>query len=285
MTEAIIDSHLHVWDPAILKYNWLEGNALLNRRYNEIDFQEASKDCGVTRAVFVQCDCEPGQSIKEAQWVAFLVAKGLPVQGIVAHAPVELGENVRPHLVELSRIPLLRGVRRLIQSENSKGFCLQPAFIAGVQILADYDFSFDICVRRDQLADAILLARACPKVKFILDHCGNPDILNKRLEPWSAQISELSQLKNVWCKLSGLTTVADEKNWKTEDLLPYTEHVIKCFGVEKVLFGGDWPVVLKTSTYKQWVNTVQALLTNYTIAERQKIFHDNAVNFYGLPKK
>jgi L-fuconolactonase len=282
MAEKIIDTHLHLWDTAKFRYGWLDGFPLLNRNYLVEDFQKASAGCGVVGGVFVQCDCAAEESIAEAQWVASLVKKGLAVQGIVAHAPVELGASVRSHLVELARIPLVHGIRRLLQGEKKAGVCLQPSFIAGVQALAEFKFSFDICVRRDQLADAIALVRACPQVSFVLDHFGNPDIKNKIMEPWRAQITELSQLPNVCCKLSGIVTVADDKNWTPEDLTPYVDQVISSFGSSRVLFGGDWPVVLLASEYRRWVETVHLLLAKLPAIDRQKILHDNAVKVYRL---
>lgn len=282
MTESIIDTHLHLWDLTKFRYAWLDNYPLLNRNFLTSDFQAASAGSAVTGGVFVQCDCLPEESLAEAQWVASLVKKGLAVQGIVAHAPVEVGANVRSHLVELARIPLVCGIRRLLQGEKVAGFCLQPSFIAGVQALAEFNFSFDICMRRDQLADAIALVRACPQVSFVLDHFGNPDIKTKTMEPWRAQISELGQLPNVCCKLSGIVTLADDKKWTPEDLAPYVDHVISSFGTNRVLFGGDWPVVLLASEYRRWVETAQLLLTKLPAIDRKKILHDNAVKFYRL---
>jgi len=283
MSEPLVDAHLHLWDPANLRYAWLDGNPLLNRRYGAAEFTAASAGCAVERAVFVQCDCAPEQSLDEARWVASLAAAGLPVQGIVARAPLELGAAVRPQLVELAGIPLVRGIRRIIQGEQAAGFCAQPAFVAGVQALAEFSFSFDLCLRRDQMVDAVALVRACPQVQFVLDHCGGPDIRGRALEPWRTQLEELGKLPNAWCKLSGMPTLADEKEWKPEDLAPYVDHVITAFGTGRVLFGGDWPVVLKASEYRRWVDTVHHLLADLPAADRRRVLHDNAIAVYRLP--
>lgn len=282
MKEPIIDSHLHLWDPTKFRYAWLDDFPLLNRSYLANDFHAASAGCEVVGGVFVQCDCLPEESLAEAQWVASLVKKGLAVKSIVAHAPVEVGASVRSHLVELARIPLVHGIRRILQGEKVPGVCLQPAFIAGVQALAEFNFSFDICMRCDQLPDAIALVRACPQVSFVLDHFGNPNIKTKTMEPWRSQISELSQLTNVCCKLSGIVTLVDNKNETPKDLIPYVEHVISSFGTNRVLFGGDWPVVLLASEYRNWVETAQLLLAHLPAIDQKKILHDNAVKVYRL---
>ena len=46
-------------------------------------------------------------------------------------------------LEKLSGIPKVKGVRRLIQEEDLE-FCLNPDFIQGLQLLPEFDFSFDI---------------------------------------------------------------------------------------------------------------------------------------------
>ena len=282
MNEKLIDSHLHLWDRAKYRYAWLDGYPLLNRSYLAEDYQKATAGCDVVGGVFVQCDCAPEQSLAEAQWVASLAKKGLPIKGIVAHAPIELGNNVHSHLAELARIPLVCGIRRLLQGEKKAGFCLEPSFIAGVKKLAEFNFSFDICVRKDQLEEVVELVRACPKVSFVLDHFGNPDIKNKTMEPWRSQISALAKLRNVSCKLSGLITNADPLTWKPNDLAPFVDHVIASFGVHRVMFGGDWPVVILASEYRRWVETVHELLANLPAKDRQKILHDNAIKVYRL---
>ena len=87
---------------------------------------------------------------------------------------------------------------------------------------------------------------------------------------------------NHGCKLSGIVTQADDKNWTPEDLAPYVDHVISSFGTSRVLFGGDWPVVLLASEYGRWVETAQTLLDKLPAIDRQKILHDNAVKVYRL---
>ena len=62
------------------------------------------------------------------------------------------------------------------------------------------------------------------------------------MDPWRAEIKTLSEFPNVWCKISGLVTEADHRHWTREQLKPYIDHVIECFGFDRVMYGGDWPV-------------------------------------------
>ena len=280
MPDPLIDTHLHLWDPQHLRYGWLAGNAMLNQRYTLAEFRAATVMAEVAGAVFVQCDCAPEQSLAEARWVAQLASEEPRIRGIVARAALERGAAVRDELAELVKLPLLRGIRRIIQGEGA-GFCAKPDFIAGVQALAEFNFSFDLCLRRDQLAEATRLVQACPDVRFVLDHCGNPDVKGKALEPWLADLTALARLPNVVCKLSGLPTSAGEA-WTTADLAPYVDHLLTTFGPTRVLFGGDWPVVLLASSYQRWADNARELLAMLAPADRKRVLHDNAVAVYRL---
>ena len=151
-----------------------------------------------------------------------------------------------------------------------------------MQQLPKFDYSFDICIVHHQLGDVLQLVAQCPDVQFVLDHSGKPGIKAGLLEPWKSQISQLAAFPNVWCKLSGLVTEADLQNWTAEDLQPYIDHVIAAFGIDRVMYGGDWPVSLLAITYQGWVETLAAAVSNLPATDKDKLFAQNAARFYRL---
>ena len=168
MKRAVVDSHIHFWDPDNLQYEWLANVPPINRPYLPGDLLAAAKDVDLQKIVFVQADCAAAQGIAEAEWVTSLAKDEPRIQGIVAFAPLEEGEAVRQHLQALSHIPLVKGVRRMIQSEGP-GFCLNPTSCAAYRCWPDFGYSFDLCIVHHQLGDAIRLVAQCPDVSFILD--------------------------------------------------------------------------------------------------------------------
>lgn len=278
----IIDTHLHVWDPAHLSYPWLAGNALLNRAYLPADYDRACFPFKVDKMVFIQAEAEFSQFREETAWVTALAASEPRIQGIVSWAPLEQGDACRKDLEQLAQNKLVKGIRRIIQFEPDLDFCLRPGFIQGVQALPDYGLSFDICINHKQMANTIELVRRCPGVRFILDHIGKPDIKHGLMEPWKQHILSLASFSNVWCKLSGLATEADHANWRREELRPYLDHCIHAFGFERVMFGGDYPVVLQASPWNRWVETLEWALSGCSQQELRKVFRENAVAFYRL---
>lgn len=116
----------------------------------------------------------------------------------------------------------------------------------------------------------------------MLDHIAKPDIKAQNFDPWKAELEKLSKLPNVSCKISGMVTEADPDHWQPEDLRPYIDHVLACFGPERVMFGSDWPVVLLASGLERWVNTLSAAVESLTANEKRRLFHDNAMAIYRL---
>lgn len=278
---AITDSHLHFWQPARLRYEWLADLPALNRPYQPEDLDQAAAGLEVQRIVFVQADCVPEDSLPEVAWVSELAQKEPRLQAIVAYAPLEQGEAVSAYLERLAHFPLVKGVRRLIQAEGP-GFAGRPDFIRGVQRLAEFGFSFDICVFHHQLAEVLQLVAACPDVSFVLDHGGKPNIKEKVQEPWQTDLARLAKYPNVWCKLSGLVTEADGQAWRRQDLKPYIDHILRVFGSDRVMFGSDWPVVELATTYREWVQTATWAVSDLSPQEQAHIFSHNASRFYRL---
>lgn len=281
----IVDAHLHLWDPSHFRMSWLDDIPLLNQRYGLAEYAEHTRGLTIGAMVYLQVEVEPPYALLEARWVAERAREDPRIQAMVPWAPLEFGERARAFLQALVETsPLVRGVRRLLQGEADPAFCLRPDFVRGVQILPEYGLSFDICTKGDaQLASAIELVRRCPGTSFILDHIGKPDIKNHVLDPWRDQIRELAALPNVVCKVSGMVTEADPQRWTTDDLAPYVNHVLEAFEEDRVVFGGDWPVVLLASSYRRWVEALDALTAGLSPAAKRKLWAENARRFYRLP--
>ncbi len=149
-------------------------------------------------------------------------------------------------------------------------------------MLAEYGYSFDLCIRHQQLPVITELVRRCPDVTFILDHCGKPGIRQQLLDPWRVELERLAAFPNVCCKVSGLLTEADPQKWQIADLVPYVAHAIAVFGERRILFGGDWPVMLHAGSYTRWVEVVTQLIASLPASAQRAIWRENARRYYRL---
>ena len=87
-----------------------------------------------------------------------------------------------------------------------------------------------------------------------------------------------------FCKLSGLPTEAGTGS--TPELLRLCiEHLLDCFGADRLIWGSDWPVLSATQPYDTWLQTCVSVLTDCgcDAQARAKVFGGNAEAFYRLP--
>ena len=281
---SVVDTHLHLWQVDRFDYPWLNDIPPLNRSFLLEDFHQHSKEVDISEMVFVQCDTIASQGLDEARWIASLADVDSRIKGIVAFAPIEEGAGVKSYLDELVKIPKIKGVRRLLHVLDDNEFCLQPSFIEGLHILSDYNLSFDICMRHDQLSNGVRMVQQCPDLQFMLDHIGIPDIENKVFDSWRDNIESLSDFDNVCCKISGVVTTADHQSWTVDEISPYISHAIDCFGWDRVAYGGDWPVSTLATTYPRWVEVLDHIVSGASDYQKRNLYRENAIKFYQLEK-
>src|SRR5450756_257532 len=130
---SIVDSHVHLWNPAQFRYPWLDGLPALNRAWLAADFVAVSATADVGKMIFIECGCMPMQSLAEVIWISDLAKTEPRLRGIVAHAALEKGESVWNDLFALAGWPLVKGIRRNVQNESDAAFFLQPEFVTGVK--------------------------------------------------------------------------------------------------------------------------------------------------------
>ncbi|HEY5050906.1 MAG TPA: amidohydrolase family protein [Acidothermaceae bacterium] len=279
MTPArVIDSHIHLWDPAVLRYPWLESVEGLARPFLPADLHRSG---GPPEWIMVQADAQ--DELAELDWIASLASSEPALVGMVVRAPVEIGRGVLDLVSRLAVTPPTVGIRRLIQDEGA-GFSLTASFIDGVRAVGEVGLPFDICVRAAERADVVQLVDACPDVSFVLDHLGKPGVADGEWEPWRTQLAELAQRPNLTCKLSGSTTEAGPR-WREDSVRPYLTHALESFGPQRCMFGSDWPVATVTTDYQRWFDLVSDVVSGCSQAEIDAVFAGTAAQVYAVPAR
>ena len=278
----IIDSHVHLYDVARLRYGWLNRVPKINRTYLLNDFDAARGPVQVDKIVFAEVAVDPGLHLQEAAFVQEMADADKRLAAMVAHAPVEKGAAVEEDLAALAKFSTLRGIRRLIETERDPGICLEPGFLEGVRRVGQHGLTFDICVKHWGTVFAIELARRCPDVQFVLDHIGKPGIRHGLREPWWSQMRELAALPNVVVKISGVITEADHAKWTSADVKPYVVHTLECFGFDRCMYGSDWTVSEQTHRYPVWVQIIDEIIAGATLEQRRKLYRETATRIYRL---
>jgi L-fuconolactonase len=272
-----IDAHQHFWHYNPDRDRWitdematLKNDFLPQQLIPELVAQD------IEGSIAVQAD----QSEAETAFLLDLADRHELIQGVVGWVDL-CADNVAERLDFFSKHRKLCGFRHIAQAEPDDRFLLREDFLRGIRCLGDFGFTYDILAYERQLPAAIELISKFPSQPFVIDHIAKPSIKDKRYLPWARHLRQIAANPNVYCKISGLVTEADWKQWRTDDFKPYLDLVFEAFGVERLMFGSDWPVCLLAASYGRVVQLVTDYARNLSIPDREKIFGLNAAHFYG----
>ena len=223
----ICDPHHHLWDTPTDRY-------LLD----EI-LEDTNGGHNIVSTVFVECNSmfraggpEALKVIGETEFVQGIAAMSASgkygntrvANGIVSHADLTLGDDVRPvleaHIAASNN--RFKGIRhaagwhqdsavRNSHSNPTEHLMLDNQFQAGLQVLSDMELTFDAWFYHEQLPEFIDLANNFPKATIILDHFGGPlgigpyqGNLDEVYENWCELVAPLKNNPNVLFKLGGI---------------------------------------------------------------------------------
>lgn len=287
----VVDTHQHLWNLDELKLAWFDPKTpegkILGHNFTPKEYAEATKGLGVVKSVYMEVDVVPEQQQKEADYIVELCKSGKTTTCAAVVSGRPNSEGFEKYAKQFKGHKYVKGIRQVLHvKETPAGYCLDEKFVKGIQLLGDLGLSFDMCVRPAELPDFVKLADKCPGTRFILDHCGNGNLKHdaKEREQWKKDMTEIAKRKNLVGKVSGFIASAKERGkWTLDDLAPIINHTMDSFGPDRVMFGGDWPVcLLGVEKYGDWLNALKTVVKDRKDEEQKKLFHDNAVKFYGL---
>lgn len=251
---------------------------VLYRDYLPTDLRPSLQRHHIGKTVLVQA----AQTVAETDFLLDVAAAEDSIAGVVGWLDLE-----DPQFIEqfdrYRENPKFVGLRPMLQDLADDRWILRPKVLAALQYIAAADFPFEFLVFPRHLSFVLETLNRIPQLRATIDHLAKPEIRARKLEPWRDWIAQAAQHPGLYCKISGIVTEADHRSWTIEDLRPYVEHVVECFGFDRLMFGSDWPVCLQAASYDQVIAAVKQILSQKLdeSAER-KLFGENAVRFYKL---
>jgi len=276
----IIDAHQHFWKLDLpFVYGWLQEpqHAPICRDFLPDDLKPHLQCTGVDRTVFVQTQ----HNVEENRWALKLADAYEFIAGVVGW--VDLASSAcEEQLTEFLGNPKFVGVRHVTQAEPDDDFIVRPDIVRGLRVLQKHQVPFDLLFFTQHLKHAATLAELLPELPMVIDHLSKPKIKNQITEGWVNDLRNAARYPNVFCKLSGMVTEADWKNWKLADLKPYVETALEAFGPERCMFGSDWPVCELAASYEDVFAALKDIVSSLSPTEQSRIFGGTAQKFYDL---
>jgi len=274
-----IDSHQHFWKVARGDYHWMSpAVSVLCRDYLPEDLQPLLEKNHINKTVLVQA----AQTREETDFLLDLADQHDFIAGVIGWLDLE-SPNFGGDLELLSKRPKFLGIRPMLQDLTDDDWILRPQVMESLKLIAQLDLPFEFLTYTRHLPHILKALETTPGLRAVVDHVSKPEIKNQKFDPWQSLMAEVARHPNVYCKLSGMITEADHQTWTVEDLRPYVEHVVKCFGFERVMYGSDWPVCLLAGSYDRVVGALQAILEPQLNQQRETaVFGGNAAHFYKL---
>jgi len=274
-----LDSHQHFWQFDPIRDNWItEEMEVIRHDFLPPDLEPLLDANGIQGCIAVQAD----QSETETNFLLALAEEYDFIKGVVGWIDL-CSPNIHSRLEYYSQFPKLKGFRHILQAEPVE-FMLKAEFLRGVAALSNFGFTYDILIYPKHLPVTLDLiqSRGLSDHAFIIDHLAKPDIKSGLFSNWEAEMKQIASFDNVYCKLSGMITEADLKNWKREDIFPYLDKVFGFFGAERLMFGSDWPVCKLAGEYDVVCGLVDDYLSKLSIREQELVWGKNAETFYKL---
>ncbi|MCH8884179.1 MAG: amidohydrolase family protein, partial [SAR324 cluster bacterium] len=97
---------------------------------------------------------------------------------------------------------------------------------------------------------------------------------------WREAIARLAEAPNAVVKISGLGVPG--RPWTVEANRRIVLDTIALFGVERCMFASNFPVDSLVAGFDTLFGGFQAIVAHLPRADRQRLFHDNAVRYYRL---
>ena len=278
MTMIKIDSHQHFWNYDPIKYQWIdEEKALLKRDFLPADLKIVYKANGIDGCIAVQAN----QSEQETHFLFELAGENDFIKGVVGWIDLRAA-GLEEGLEHFSEFPSVCGFRHVVQDEPDPEFMLQKSFQRGIGRLEKYGYTYDILIFPNQMEAGFATVQNFPNQKFVLDHIAKPYIKRGEIAMWKRQIEKLAEYDNTYCKVSGMVTEADWKNWEYQDFVPYLDVVFEAFGVDRIMYGSDWPVCLLAAQYNKVKAIFEKYISEFSSDDKRKLWGANALEFYNV---
>ena len=292
---TIVDAHQHFWDPELNYHPWLRDEppvpfrygdySAIRRRYLPPDYRADAAPMRVDKSVYVEAEWNPADPLGEMRYIERLRREhGLPS---VAVAQAWLDAADAPRVLEAqAAFSFVRSIRHKPRANRAPGDAApggmsDPRWRSGYAQLARHGLRFDLQTPWWHLHEAVRLAADFPDTQIILNHTGLPaDRSALGLDGWKRAMAQFAACPNVAVKISGLGQAAAP--WTVAANGDIVRTVIDLFGVQRCMFGSNFPVDSLCASFATIFNGFRAIVGDFSAHEQSALFRDNAIRTYAM---
>jgi predicted TIM-barrel fold metal-dependent hydrolase len=278
-----VDAHVHLWDPARTDwYPYLSGRRDLNmgdvtgmsRRFDVATYQAEAAGWNVEKLVNIAA-ATGGHSVEETLHLDQQADVDGHPDAIVGGLPPTDSTAQTIELIDRQMTATrFRGARPM-------GVNAEPLPDDDVlRALQERDLLFELMAHPDQLQEVARRLASFDELVVVVEHAGWPrSDSDEEFALWSAGLQALAELgDHVVCKLSGLAMPLGTMD--AAAFAPWIERTIETFGVDRCLFGSNFPVDGMHGTLDELYSTYAELTAGLDDDERDKLFAANAERVY-----
>ena len=286
----IIDTHIHLYDT-----NRSQGvdwppvtDKVLYRPVLTEHFDEVADRAGIASTVIV----EASSRVEDNQWVLDLVRDN-PDRYLALVGNLPIGTDEFAGLLDrFSKDSRFVGLRMRDRPGGDAFFT--DAVWRDLGLLAEKGLTLDVLIHNFSIDEVTEVARRLPKLRIMINHLGGLNITHEPFDAtWKQAMEKAAQHENVYCKVSGIFQRAGVKPTPKEKSFysPVFKVVFDAFGEDRIVYGSNWPVTGRGGRYSEqlsiirdFFNALGMQLGDTKRAEQiaRKLFHENAIKFYGL---
>jgi L-fuconolactonase len=271
-----IDAHHHLWRYEPEAFGWIEPGSPIAKDFLVDRLAPELASAGIDATIAVQARQNPD----ETRFLLEAAQSNPAIIGVVGW--VDLRAPDIDVLLEADTNPSLMGYRHVAQDEADPDFLIGDSFVAGVRAVAQRGLTYDLLISHAQMPTVPRFIDRVGEGRFVLDHAAKPNIAAGEWQPWADHLARMAQYPHLWCKVSGLVTEADHKDWRPYDIERYLSYLVELFGPDRLIWGSDWPVCLLAASYAQVANLVADFVGRHCPDAASDIFGGNAVRAYAL---
>jgi hypothetical protein len=134
------------------------------------------------------------------------------------------------------------------------------------------------------LHEAVRVAADFPETRIVINHAGMPsDRSEEGLRAWRTALAGMAAQPNVAIKISGIGEAGYQ--WRLDANRRVVLEVIDLFGVDRCMFGSNYPVDSLCASYQSIFDGFAACVADFSAQERAQLFVENARRIYRIAER